>query len=44
MTRTSKSVLLSLVLLALAGGGLVACGEDHSDHDHKPGEKHDDHK
>ena len=43
MNRICKSALLSLVLLDLAGGFVSACGGG-DDHDHKPGEKHDDHK
>lgn len=46
MNRICKSAALALVLLGLAAGAMSACGggDDHSDHDHKPGEKHDDHK
>ena len=46
MNRIRKSALLASLLLALAGGVLAACGggDDHADHEHKPGEKHEDHK
>lgn len=46
MSRICRSATLALVLLGLAAGAVSACGggDDHSDHDHKPGEKHDDHK
>jgi hypothetical protein len=46
MNRICKSAILASLLLALAGGALVACGgaDGDADHDHKPGEKHDDHK
>lgn len=47
MNRICKSALFTFVLFGLAIGAVAACGggdDDHSDHEHKPGEKHDDHK
>lgn len=46
MNRIRKSALLTFVLLGLAGGVVAACGggDDHTDHEHTPGETHDDHK
>ncbi len=43
MNRICRSTLLASLLLALAGGALVACGggDDHAGHDHKEGDGHD---
>ena len=46
MTRTFRSALLMFVLAGLAGGVVAGCSkaDEHADHEHKPGEKHEDHK
>lgn len=42
MRRLTKTALLSALLATLAGGVLAACtAEDHSGHDHGPGDGHD---
>ena len=46
MNSIRRSALFAFVLVGLVGGALAACGggDEHAGHDHKPGEKHEEHK